>query len=211
MRLLIDGYNLMFALGLMGGKFGPDGFRKVRLRFLNDLAAALGPVEAHQTTIVFDAADPPFHVPHELTHKGLTVLFAVDEESADDRIESLIAHHSAPKTLTVVSSDHRLREAASRRKARAVTADDFCTELEDRRRRKPAEAPEPPSAEERARLHGLTPEEADFWLAAFADLAAEPETRAALRGDLPALTDDDIARIQREVEEEGEFGSGPRA
>jgi predicted RNA-binding protein with PIN domain len=205
MRILIDGYNLMYALGLLGRKFGPDGFRKVRLRFLNDLAAALDPVEAHQTTIVFDAAAPPEHVPHTLSHKGLTVLFAVDDESADERIEWLIAHHSAPKTLMVVSSDHRLREAATRRKAHAVTADAFCTELENRRRRRPAEGPQLPSAEEQARLHGLTPEESDFWLAAFADLAAEPETREALRGDVPNLTDDDIARIEREIEEEGEF------
>src|SRR3954470_14985209 len=77
MRLLIDGYNLMYALGLMGRRFGPEGFRQVRTRFLNDLAAALDPLEAHQTTVVFDAAEPPDHVPHELRHQGLTVLFAV--------------------------------------------------------------------------------------------------------------------------------------
>jgi uncharacterized protein len=200
MRILIDGYNLMHAVGLLGRKFGPDGFRKARHRFLNDLAAALDPVEVHQTTVVFDAAAPPDHVPNETRHKGLTVLFAVDDESADERIEWLIAHHSAPKTLTVVSTDHRLREAASRRRARAVSADAFWTELQGRRR-KPS-APPPPSAEERAREHGLSAQESDFWLAAFADLAEEPETRQALEGDRPHITDDDIARIEREVREE---------
>src|SRR5438093_12747477 len=109
MRTLIDGYNLMHAVGLLGRRFGPDGFRRARLRFLNDLAAALGPVEAHQTTIVFDAAAPPEHAPRESTHKGLTVLFAVGDENADERIELLIAQHSAPKSLTVVSSAHRVR------------------------------------------------------------------------------------------------------
>jgi uncharacterized protein len=202
MRLLIDGYNLMYAVGLLGHRLGPDGFRKVRQRFLNDLAAALDPVEAHQTTVVFDAADPPHFVPHETTHKGLTILFAVGDESADERIEWLIAHHSAPKTLTVVSSDHRLREAAARRKARAVTADDFWTELEGRRRRQAPEAPPPLSAEEIARQHGLSPEETEYWLDAFADLADEPETREALQGDGTGLTDEEIARIEREVQEE---------
>ena len=57
MRTLIDGYNVMFAAGLMARRFGPDGFRKVRQRFLNDLAATLDPVEAHLTTVVFDAVD----------------------------------------------------------------------------------------------------------------------------------------------------------
>ena len=65
MRLLIDGYNLMYAVGLLGKRLGPDGFRKVRQRFLNDLADALGAVEAHQTTVVFDAAAPPDNVPSE--------------------------------------------------------------------------------------------------------------------------------------------------
>ena len=46
MRTLIDGYNLMYALGLLGKRHGPDGFRKVRTRFLNDLAGALGAIAA---------------------------------------------------------------------------------------------------------------------------------------------------------------------
>src|SRR3954469_19420606 len=118
MRTLIDGYNLMFAAGLMGRRFGPEGFRKVRQRFLNDLAATLDPVEAHLTTVVFDANDAPGHVPSATRHKGISVLFAVDHDSADGRIEDLIARHSSPRTLTVVSSDHRIRRAAVRRKAR---------------------------------------------------------------------------------------------
>src|ERR1700712_1360407 len=123
MRILIDGYNLMFAGGLLGKKFGPRGFRQVRNRFLNDLADTLGPLDARQTTVVFDAASAPADLPHSSTHKGLSVVYAVDNESADERIEELIAGHSVPKSLTVVSSDRRIRLAASRRKALAVTAD----------------------------------------------------------------------------------------
>ena len=137
MRTLIDGYNLMFALGLLGKRHGPDGFRKVRTRFLNDLATALGAVSSHQTTIVFDASDPPGHLPRESTYKGMTIVFAVDDESADERIERLIAAHSAPKSLTVVSTDHRIRQAANRRRARALTADVFWQELETRKRGHP--------------------------------------------------------------------------
>ncbi len=59
MRTLIDGYNVMFAAGLMARRSGPDGFRKVRQRFLNDLAATLDPVEAHLTTVVRWASTGP--------------------------------------------------------------------------------------------------------------------------------------------------------
>jgi uncharacterized protein len=203
MRTLIDGYNLMFALGLLGKRHGPDGFRKVRTRFLNDLAAALGAIAAHQTTVVFDANDPPGHLARESSHKGISVVYAVDDEDADARIERLIAAHSAPKTLTVVSSDHRIRQAATRRRARAITADDFWQELEAQRR---GPSPPPPTAEEVARLHGPSPAEAAAWLDTFRHVADSPEAREVLdqRDFLP--TDDDLERIRREVEEE--FGEG---
>src|SRR3954465_5533660 len=126
----------MFAGSLPGRRLGPDGLRKVRDRFLSHLAAAFGAIEAHQTTVVFDAAAPPDRAPREARHKGLTVVFAVDDEDADERIEHLIAPHSAPKGLTVVSSDPRLRQAATRRKARAVTSEDYWSELEARRSRR---------------------------------------------------------------------------
>lgn len=205
MRLLIDGYNLMFAVGLLGKRLGPDGFRKVRQRFLNDLAEALEAVEAHQTTVVFDAGAPPEHYPSETTHKGITVLFAVGDDDADTRIEHLIARHSNPKALTVVSSDNRLRQAAARRKAKVETADAFWSRLEDQRAarsRKTQDVPPPLSREERARIHGLDPEESAEWLKTFrhvADVYDASEAPGA-GGFIP--TDEEIARIEREVEDE---------
>ena len=199
MRTLIDGYNLMFAAGLMGRKFDPAGFRKVRLRFLNDLAATLDPVDAHFTTVVFDAVDAPDHVPSSTRHKGITVLFAVDHDSADERIEDLIAHHASPKGLTVVSSDHRIQRAATRRKAKVLSADDFLTRMDELKGRK--KTPIPPS-EEPPRPEAPSAQEAAFWLHEFRELAESEEAREVFRGDPSFPTDDDIARIEREVEEE---------
>ena len=202
MRLLIDGYNVMYALGLLGRRLGPDGFRKVRTRFLNDLADALGAVEAHLTTVVFDAAAPPDNLPRATTHKGLSVVFAVDDENADERIERLIVEHSSPKTLTVVSSDHRIRRAATRRKARTLTTDAFLAELDAQKRRKPVEA----WACDEDRDRAPSPQEAEFWLNEFRDLAERPETRAAFKHADGIPTDAEIAEINLDVERE--FGSG---
>jgi predicted RNA-binding protein with PIN domain len=200
MRTLIDGYNVMHALGLLDKRFGPDGFRKARTRFLNDLNEALGVLDAHRATVVFDARDGPEHLPRASTYKGMAVLFADEDEGADARIEQLIAADSTPKALTVVSTDRRIRQAATRRKARALTAEAFWQELESHRRRSPA--PALPSAEEEARLHGLAPEEAAAWLETFRDVAEAPETQAGLdRADF-VPSDDEIERIIREVDDE---------
>ena len=200
MRTLIDGYNLMFAGGLLGRKLGPDGFRKVRHRFLNDLAATLDPVEAHLTTVVFDARSAPLDVPAATRHKGLTVLFAVDVDTADDRIEDLIAAHSSPKILTVVSSDHRIQKAATRRKAKVLSADDYWTRMDTLKERK-VRAPSP-ADDETDRREAPSALEASYWLAEFRDVAESDEARQAFARDPIFPTDDEIARIEREVEEE---------
>ncbi len=214
MRTLIDGYNLMYAMGLLGKRLGPDGLRKARHRFLNDLADALGPVDAYQTTVVFDASAPPGNAPVETRHKGLTVLFAAGDASADERIERLVAAHTSPKSLTVVSSDHRIRLAAARRKAQPLSTDEFWSLLEARKRRKPDEPPAP--AESPARDVALSPQESSYWLNEFRELAEEPEVRKALASDPSLLTDAEIAEIEREIAQEEDPGpkhrrrSGPR-
>jgi predicted RNA-binding protein with PIN domain len=206
MRTLIDGYNVMYELGLMEKRFGPHGFQKARARFLNRLAAAIGAVSALETAVVFDAREAPQHLPRSSTFKGMTIIFADDDEGADERIERLIAAHSAPKSLTVISSDRRIRQAATRRKARAMTADAFWQSLEQPRRASPVSPTTSP--EEKARLRGLSPEEAAEWLDAFRDAADDPDSGAALGQDHAMPTDEEIARIAREVEEE-DRGRGP--
>ena len=202
MRYLIDGYNLMFAGGLLGKRLGPQAFRRIRDRFLNDLAGALGSVDSHQTTVVFDASNAPEKYASEVTYRGISVVFAVDDENADARIELLIARHPNPKTLSVVSSDRRIRQAAERRRSRAITADDFWVELDSR---KEAADPgfKPPSRPKQERPRDLSAEESAYWLQEFGDLDDQPETREAFGTDvIPMLSDAEIAELEREIEHE---------
>lgn len=202
MRYLIDGYNVMYEGGLLGKRLGPDGFRRVRLRFLNDLADALGPFDALQTTVVFDAAASPPHLARETVHQGISVVYAVDDENADARIERLIASDSAPKSLSVVSTDRRVRQAATRRKARSVSADAFWVELSARRQRNARTAVAVPPRANRSRERAPTPEESAFWLNEFRDLDLRAETHGALNNAPTLLTDAEIAEIEREIDRE---------
>lgn len=203
MRFLIDGYNVMYAGGLLGKRFGPDGFRKVRTRFLNDLAAALGPMDASLTCVVFDASQAIADAPKSLRYKGLSIVFAVEDEDADARIERLIGEHSAPKKLTVVSSDRRIRLAANRRRSAILTADEFWVRMHSRRK-EPLSASgghvEAPSPVERAPAERRA--EADHWIEMFGHLDDSPETRRALNADPVFLSDSEIDEIEREVERE---------
>lgn len=133
MAILIDGYNLMHAAGILGGGAGQGGLHQSRLALLNFIAETVPQAEIPQTTVVFDASRTPRGLPQRLTHRGLTVIFATAYPHADDLIEELIRADHAPRRLTVVSSDHRLQRAARRRRAKAVDSDRWCEEMARRR------------------------------------------------------------------------------
>ncbi len=97
MRWLIDGYNVMHAGGRLGPKLSREGFRRARRGFLDELAQALGPAVASETTVVLDASVPPGDFPKVSTYHGLTVVFALGDENADARIEAIIGEHSSPQ------------------------------------------------------------------------------------------------------------------
>jgi predicted RNA-binding protein with PIN domain len=123
--------------------------------------------------VVFDAPRSARGVPKRSTHKGLTVHFAVDRESADELIEELIRADSAPRKLTVVSSDHRVQRAARRRRATAVDSDQWHAALV--RGRMARETPGEPSAKPSG---ALAPHEVAFWLKVFGISTAEAADRA---------------------------------
>jgi predicted RNA-binding protein with PIN domain len=206
MRWLIDGYNIMHAGGRLGTTLGRQGFRRARRRFLDELVAVLGPDRASRTTVVFDASAPPGDFGLETTHRGLSLIFALEDEDADTRIERILARDSNPRTLTVYSSDRRIRQAAARRRADPRTAEEFWDWIDDLRERAKTttgpherEAGPQPAAERR---EPASEEESEFWNATFAGLDDAPETRQALSTDMSLLTDREIAEIQRQVDRE---------
>jgi len=204
MRWLIDGYNVMHAGGRLGPKLGREGFRRARRRFLDELATTLGPDFAGQTTVVFDASVPPGDFRVDANYRGLGVLFALGDENADARIEQLIAEHSNPKSLTVVSSDHRIRQAAVRRRCRSLTADEFWVLIDDLKERKARKSPgeASPGPPDRDPERGSTPAESAYWLETFREVAESAEIQQALAPDDSLLTDAEIAEIERQIERE---------
>lgn len=161
---LIDGYNLLHAMGLLHGKVGPTGLAKARLGLLGLLWGVYGP-EATTVTVVFDAAHAPPGALAEQEYHGIHVRFAVAQEQADDLIEALIRHDSAPKRLTVVTDDHRIRDAAERRRCIVSGCTEYLEWLERHRREKGRPArPADPKPEH------LSDEETQHWLREFASL-----------------------------------------
>jgi predicted RNA-binding protein with PIN domain len=164
----IDGYNLIHAIGLLPRKVGPGGLEKARLALLGLVKGALGE-SASCVTVVFDALRAPPGVKPEQNFHGIHVRYAVDKQQADDVIEDLLQHAPVPKSVTVVSDDHRLQQAARRRRAKYLGCQAFLDLLEKSRSRKL------PNKKQPERQHEPSAEETKEWLSAFGDLEKDPE------------------------------------
>ena len=123
--LLVDTYNVLhhpLALRELPHDSGPAELaaliaagrhrRSRALLVCDGMPRRLGPV-AHRD------AELRFHV------EGSELLYAGQGRDADSLIERLIEADSAPRRLTVVSSDRRIQRAGRRRKCRVMPSDDF--------------------------------------------------------------------------------------
>ena len=167
---LIDGYNLLHAMGILLGRVGPHGLEKARLNLLGVLAGSFDK-EADRLTVVFDAASAPAGVEAKQEYRDITVLFAQGGQEADDLIESLISRQDNPKNLVVISDDRRLQRAARHRNAQPMTCGDFLDLMDRRRQTRPSEIAESSPSSEKENLSN--PEDTQHWLHEFRDLQEE--------------------------------------
>jgi uncharacterized protein len=137
---LIDGYNLLHALGLLRRDAGDRALENARRRLLHFLHDALGD-DPPALTVVFDAAVPPPGVPAEFDFHRLHVRFAVGHDEADDLIELLIRQCPSPRHVRVVSDDHRLQKAARKRGCELIGCTDFAERLPSLKAARPAPPP----------------------------------------------------------------------
>src|SRR5438067_1004238 len=102
----------MHAVGLAAPALPAKAFERARGRFLDWLADAADG-RAERLRVVFDARLAPAPSA-EYPHRGVWVCFAYGQ-TADDRIEELLAGEPRPGAVAVVSNDGRVREDARRR------------------------------------------------------------------------------------------------
>jgi len=122
---IIDAYNLIFQCGLHPKSLGTGkAMRQAHDRLLRELAQRFHESQRSNVVIVFDAKRKP-NESDLVPSRGFKVLFAWEYEDADAQIIELIRKHSQPKQLTVVSSDHQIQPAASRRGAVAIDSDEW--------------------------------------------------------------------------------------
>jgi predicted RNA-binding protein with PIN domain len=170
MRILIDGYNLLFQSGLGGRARGPGWIQQARGQLINFLHAHMGDHWTTSTTIVFDKSQGKETQLDYHTQRGMRIVFAIEHPEADDLIEELIQAHTSPKSLMVVSSDLRVRRRAVTRRARSVDSEAFLRMLEGGQFLEPPTGQEAFKGDSIDEADRLSDSEVQFWLREFGDL-----------------------------------------
>ena len=159
MTFLIDGYNLMHAVGLVRRGLPAKGLEPARIRFLDWLADSIRDRD-DLLRVVFDAQKAPMPS-SEYGHRGVRVRFAF-RQTADEMIEELVQAEPHPSRLAVVSNDRQVQEAGRRRRCEIYTCQMFVDWTIDQR---PANTPHPHEPEKPE--PDATPEEMAAWLTVF--------------------------------------------
>ena len=155
MPVIIDGHNLLHSIQKTSED--SESITDVQLCFIVGRYLKL---ISEKGEIVFDGTGPPDKSGFD-NISNLEVFFAGLGSDADTVIEDKIRINTAPKRLTIVSSDRRLRVAARARKAASVKSQVFWDNLQKQLSRKKT-IKEPP-----AKRRGLTESETEQWLKFF--------------------------------------------
>ncbi|MBL8828365.1 MAG: NYN domain-containing protein [Planctomycetaceae bacterium] len=168
MPLLIDGYNLMHAAGIIGSGPARTSLERSRIALLKFIAEQVDIVAERQVTVVFDAAGAPPGLPPRLAYRGLDVQFAKGYADADELLEVLIRADTSPRQLTVVSSDHRVQRAAKRRRCLALDSDVWYEQVRQAHHARQRAESEPSPVDEKSIDPGVA-----YWLEQFVESSAD--------------------------------------
>jgi predicted RNA-binding protein with PIN domain len=127
MKILIDGYNLIFAWGWMPNTRHQRTTADARSRMVKKLKPLVPVAFRSHFTFVFDVKSTHAgqHLKSGPDSSGFEFLFAKDYPDADTMMEALIQADPAPEHLLVVSSDQRIKTAAARRRVETISSRDF--------------------------------------------------------------------------------------
>jgi len=155
MPVIIDGHNLLWLVQKLSENFHSiDGVGLCRI------ISGYLKLTGEKGEIIFDGTGPPDKSGFD-NISNLEVFFAGVGKDADTIIEDKIRASTAPRRLTVVSSDRRLQKAARTRKAPVVKSNVFWSNLQKQLSRKKT------ISEPAAKRHGLSESETEQWLKFF--------------------------------------------
>ena len=128
MSLILDGYNVLFAIAEQRGRSVAEAIEAARETLLRHLLRHHRQT-GEATVIIFDSRHGTGGARTQQTLPGIRIFYSHPPRTADDDIRRLVETSTAPKQLRVVSSDRQLAADCARRGASVVGARTFFNAL----------------------------------------------------------------------------------
>ena len=128
-RLIVDGYNLIFAWPELKALAAED-LSAARDRLI-DLLLSYSSYTNRETVLVFDAYKVPGGIGERSNSEALHILYTRENESADIYIERLADEIGKDELVRVVTSDSLIRLTALRAGILRTSAAEFIAEVQD--------------------------------------------------------------------------------
>lgn len=154
MTLLVDAYNVLHVVGVL-----PPDLAGIDLPELADLIAG-SRYRKDSTILVCDGVKKP----HRTETPGVHVRFAGPGIKADDLIIRMVQRSSAPRRLTIVTSDGEIARAARRRRSTVMSSEEFLDRLA---RDQAGPTPSTATRQGRSSEHPADRRQVEHWLRVF--------------------------------------------
>ena len=166
MALLIDGYNVIFAMVRHPLKYDSGECERLRTDLLERLERYRTRT-GEEITVVFDGGPGGAHLARLQHFGGLTVIFSDPKSDADEEIKRLVRESSGAREIRVVTDDRSIAAHVRRFRAKVVGTEDLLRRMERTEKRRGAEAED---TEPACKFSGPPGFEVDDWVEAFGDL-----------------------------------------
>lgn len=166
MRLVIDGYNVIFTethRPLPRGERELEQMRDDLLRRLEEHRL----VEGGDITVVFDGGEGGAHLARFQHFGGLEVIFSDPKSDADEEIKTYLRESSHARDMNVVTDDRPLGQSAKRLGAKVSSTEWL---IEHMQHSQALRGDERRTAEPTCKFGGPAPSEVDSWTEVFGDL-----------------------------------------
>lgn len=157
MPILIDAYNLYYHVQSVYAEQEISLTVGAYCRLIEDWSSVSG----ERVTLVFDGGVPKELDDSIADFSCVKFEFSGRVVTADDVIAEKVTQSTAPKLLTVVSSDNYIRSAAKKRRCKSLSSQEFWLMLAKKLTRRPKKS------EPREKRSGMTSADKRYWYEVF--------------------------------------------
>ena len=169
MALIVDGYNVIFAMVRHPLRYDSGECERLRTELLERLER-YRTLTREEITVVFDGGPGGAHLARLQHFGGLTVIFSDPDSDADAEIKRLVRESTGARELRVVTDDRTITAQVKRFRAKTSSTDDLLRKMERAEKRSGDEAEQ---ADPSYKFTGPADYEVDDWVAAFGEVDEE--------------------------------------